>query len=136
MADLIITASAVIGSTTGKRRSKGYAGAAIVAGEMVRTDPATQKIVLADANVSDTGAAAEGMALNGADIDQPVEFMSEGDVTMNAVLTAGKYYVLSANPGKVAPVADLAAGWRSTLVGVARSTTVLALRVIPFGVTN
>lgn len=134
MTDLSITASAVIAATSATKRA-GTAGATITAGQMVYYDPADQKYKLADAD----SATAEvrtptGCALNGASDGQPITIAEKGDITMNAVLTAGTAYYQSATPGGIAPVGDLMSGDYATVVGIAKSTTVLALEINASGV--
>ena len=57
------------------------------------------------------GTAAEaltkGMALNGADINQPVEYAIDGDVTVSTSGVATAYW-LSDTPGKLVPAGDAA----------------------------
>ena len=129
MADIVITPADVVAGAEATVEN-GTAGATIAAGETVYKDTAdSNKWKLADANNTSLTATVKGIALNGATNGQPLAVQVIGEVTMSAVLTAGKVYVQSASPGKIAPVADLATGWRTSLVGVAKSTTSLRLAV-------
>lgn len=135
MADLVITASAVVAGA-GSKVVPGTAGATITAGQVVYFDSATNKYKLADAD--DAAAAVRtpiGVALNGASDDQPIDVLKSGDLTLNAVLTAGTAYYLSATPGGIAPLADLGVGDDVVLIGVAKSTTVLSVGLNIPGVT-
>lgn len=133
MTDLVITATAV--QSTGAKVDHGKAGVAITAGQVVYLETATATYKLAD---SDSPTAevknACGIALNGAAIGQPVAVARSGDVTMNAVLTAGSAYYLSETPGGIQPAANLA-GEDVVQLGLAKSTTVLSLRIQAPGVT-
>lgn len=134
MADLSITATAVK-SGAGAKVEHGKAGVAITAGQVVYLEAASATYKLAD---SDSPTAeikdAAGIALNGAAVGQPVAVARSGDVVFNAVLTAGSAYYLSETPGGIQPAADLA-GEDVVQLGLAKSTTVLALRIQAPGVT-
>lgn len=134
MADVTITAADVVASASAQT-GEGMAGVSIVAGEWVYR-AADKTLRLADANSSLLTATAEGMALHAAGAGQPLRFASQGEVTVSAVLTVGKVYVLSANAGKTAPVADLASGWWTSVVGYAKTTSILVIRRINSGIQN
>lgn len=129
MTDISVTASAVVAAAAAVKES-GTAGATITAGQMVYRDPADGKYKLADSN----GASAlirtpRGIALNGASDGQPMTIAKSGDITMNAVLTAGVAFYLSDTPGGICPVADIGSGEYATSLGIAKSTTVLTLNI-------
>lgn len=132
MADLAITAASVIASA-GARTQSGTAGATITAGEIVYRDATDGKFKLAGATI----AAVTGVfiALNGAADGQPMQVAALGDVTFNAVLTAGTDYYLSTNAGGISPRGDVAVEDAVILLGIARSTTVLKFKPIMSGVT-
>lgn len=135
MADISITGTNVVPQSNADIRH-GTAGATIAAGEMVYKAAATGLYNLADADsatqeVQETG----GMALNGAAVNQPVAVQVSGDVALGAVLTAGSRYYLSSTPGKIQPEADLSTGEEVNLIGLAKSTTVLAIEITRPGVT-
>jgi hypothetical protein len=90
----------------------------------------------ADSN-SGTAAAktAGGIALNGASLNQPLAVQKSGDITIGATLTAGARYYLSETAGGIQPEADLASGEYVCLIGLAKSTTVLAISIQAPGVT-
>ncbi len=127
MAALSITASAVVAGSNATR-DIGTAGATIAAGQALYLDPATNKWNLADTNSATAEARkATAFALNSASLNQPVSLLKAGDVTMNAVLTPGVAYYLGGTPGSIVPVGDLTTGDYPLLIGLAKSTTVLAV---------
>lgn len=129
MVDLVITPASVVPGSSATREA-GTAGETITAGQAVYRDGSSGKYMLADNN-SATAAArqARGIALNGASDGQPLTILKAGDLTLNAVLTAGTAYYLSDTPGGICPLADLAAGEYVCLLGLAKSTTVLAVDI-------
>ena len=135
MTDLSITAANVVADPSATRTT-GQAGEAITAGKAVYLDPTTKKWQLADSN-SATAAAkrAGGIALNGAALNQPVSVATAGDVTIGATVTAGSAYYLSETPGGIQPAADLASGEAVCLIGLAKSTSVLAIGIQAPGVS-
>lgn len=136
MSDLSITAANVIPQANATIDFSRRAGATITAGDMVYLEAASKKWKIADADsatqeVQETG----GMALNGAADGQPLAVCTMGDVAMGAVLTAGARYYLSSNPGKIQPEADLSEGEEINLIGLAKTTSVLSVRITRPGVT-
>lgn len=138
MADLVITPANVIkGSVTAypNLTATGIAGETITAGQAVYINASdSNKIYKADANASSSSAAAVGIALHAALAGQPVQYMTSGALTFGAILTVGQYYVVSATAGGIAPTADLASGWYSTLLMWGYSTSVAIVNPIPTGV--
>lgn len=134
MADIAITAANVI-ATGGAKVIDGVAGATIVAGDMVYRDPASLTYKLADC---DSGTAAvrspAGMALNGAAIGQPIKIAKSGAVTLGSGLTAGVAYYLSPTPGKICPVADVQSADYPVILGIAKSASILDIRIHEAGV--
>lgn len=129
MADLSITSSAVIAGANASV-SQGTAGETITAGKAVYLAAASKKWMLADSDSATTEARkAVGIALNGASLNQPVAVQTGGDITLGAVLTAGTAYYASDDAGGICPVADLASGDYVCLLGLAKSTSVLALDI-------
>lgn len=127
MADISITPASVVAGSDAVTE-QGTAGATITAGQTVYRDPTTRKYLLADSN-SATAAArqARGVALNGAADGQPLTIQKGGDITIGATLTAGTAYYQSDTPGGICPLADVGSGEYVGLLGLAKSTTVLAL---------
>ncbi|TPN79968.1 hypothetical protein [Mesorhizobium sp. B1-1-2] len=136
MTDLSITAANVIaGANT--PTDGGIAGETITAGQQIYRSSVTNKIMKADSNSATVEARrAIGTALNGAALDQPVDFQKDGDITIGATLTPGVAYYLSDTPGGICPVADVGAGEYVCLVGLAKSASVLSLDYQFPGVSN
>jgi hypothetical protein len=131
MADITVQATAVIASASAKLAGA-TAGASITAGKVLYKDAATGTIKLADSNDT-TATNVVGVALNDARANQPIDYITQGDLTLTgSSLTVGQVYVLSTNAGGIAPVTDLpnptSAGVYVTVLGVAKSATVLALK--------
>lgn len=127
MTDISVTASAVIAGTNSVR-DIGTAGETITAGKPVYYDATTAKWMLADSNAGSAAARTPvAISLNGASLNQPLSVHKSGDLTLNAVLTAGTAYYLSDTPGGICPLADVGSGEYVVLIGIAKSTTVLAV---------
>lgn len=127
MADLVLTPASVLAASDATTEN-GTAGATITAGQVVALSSTTGKYVLADAD----GAGIDrprGISLNSASDGQPLKIVKSGDVTFNAVLTAGVSYFLSPTPGGICPRADVLTGDIVSSLGIAKSTTVLALDI-------
>lgn len=135
MADLSITAADVIAASDATTEN-GTAGATITAGQVVSLNTTTGKYVLADADGADGIDRPRGIALNGASDGQPLKIIKSGDLTVNAVLTAGVDYYLSPTAGGIAPRADVLTGDIVSSLGIATSTTVLALDIQYSGVAS
>ncbi len=129
MADLTITAANVVAGVNAVKKD-GIAGEAITAGKAVYQASATKKWMLADSNSATAEARkAIGIALNGAALNQPIAVQTSGDITIGATLTAGDALYLSDTPGGICPLADVGSGEFVCQLGLAKSTTVLALAV-------
>ncbi|MDX0555542.1 hypothetical protein GOL37_27350 [Sinorhizobium medicae] len=133
MADLVITAASVVAGTN-STRDIGTAGATITAGQAIYLDAATNKWLLSDNNGTGTRQV-HGIALNGASLNQPISIHKAGDITIGATLVAGTDYWLSGTAGGLCARADLTTGMDAVQVGIAKSTTVLAVDVQDPGVT-
>lgn len=127
MADIVITPANVVGGTN-VIRDNGTAGETIAAGKAVYLSSTTNKWMLADSNSATAEARkATAIALNGASLNQPVTVAKPGsDITIGATLTAGTAYYLSDTPGGICPLADVGTGEYVCLLGLAKSTTILA----------
>jgi len=133
MSDISITATSVVQGGNAVV-DHGIAGVAVTAGQTVYKDAATGKYKLADCNLA--GAyPATGIALNGAAANQHVAVQQSGDITVGGTLTAGSPYYLSATAGGIMPAADLTTGDNVVLLGLAKSTSVLSLKITTPGVT-
>lgn len=135
MPDVTITAANVVAAATAKKKV-GLAGIAITAGQVVHISPSTGRYILSDADAAGIGDVTEfAIALNGAANGQPLQVAALGDVTLGGGMAAGTAYYVSPNPGGIAPLADILTDDRVILLGLAKSTTVLALAPIISGVT-
>src|SRR5262245_28949692 len=109
------------------------AGETITAGKAVYKKASDGKAYLADSNLNLTTAAeaaSVGVALNGASLNQPVNYIQTGSFTMNAGLTAGETYIVGAvAAGDINPVADKASTWRLVYLGYATTTTNFVMNV-------
>ena len=132
MADLTVTAGSVKPGT-GAAISSGYAGEAITAGMAVYKDATTSKWMKAD-NTTATKANVTGIALNTAGTDQPLAVQTSGEITAGATLTQGSVYCVGAAGGGIAPVADNGSAEYVTIIGVAKSSSVLILGIKASGV--
>lgn len=134
MADLSITAADVAAGSDSVQE-RGTAGATITAGQVVYKDASDGKYKLADADASTSAERTPlGIALNGAADGQPLTIHKLGDLTLNAVLTAGTTYYLSPTPGGICPLGDVLSGDYPCVIGIAKSTTVLAVKINASGV--
>jgi hypothetical protein len=130
MADIAVTAANV--RNYGASMIHGTLGTTVTAGQVVYQDPADGKYKLADTN----GASAPirtpaGIALNGGGDGQPVAIATGGGLLdLGATLAVGHVYVLSATAGGIAPVADLATGHYTVVLGVATATNRLRMSMI------
>jgi len=135
MTDLSITPANVV-AASGAQRASGTAGVAILAGQLVYLDPATNKYLLADNNAVDPVARKPlGIALNGGGLNQPITVHTSGDITIGAAVVGGTDYFLSGTPGGICPRADVVAGMNVCLIGLAKSATVLNVDIQASGVT-
>jgi len=135
MADITITAANVVAGSN-VTTEQGTAGETIAAGKAVYKSSTTMKYMLADNNSATAEArTALGIALNTASLNQPLMILKSGDITIGATLDpeAPAYY-LSDTPGGICPVADVGDGEYFCLIGLAKSTSVLAVRIQATGV--
>jgi len=135
MTDISITAANVVAGSNATRES-GTAGEAITAGQTVYKSSTTGKYMLADSNSATAEARTpRGIALNGAALNQPLQILRGGDITIGATLDpeAPAYY-LSDTPGGICPVADVGDGEYFCLIGLAKSASVLAVNIQASGV--
>jgi hypothetical protein len=133
MADISITAANVVPGSDAVRES-GTAGATITAGQLVYLDTSDMKFKLADSNGAAALRVPNGIALNGASNGQPLSVQKGGDITIGGTMTAGIPYFLSDTPGGLCPLPDIGTGEYSCIVGIAKSTSVLAVNIQPSGV--
>jgi hypothetical protein len=136
MADLTVTPANVQPGALDQIDKTSLAGTAINAGDVVYKDAATGRWLLADNNSPTVAARTPGgIALNTASNGQPLAVHKGGDMTPGATLAPGVAYYLSDTPGKICPVADLATGEFPSIIGIAKSTTVLSVGLNSSGVS-
>ncbi|MBZ9984937.1 hypothetical protein LB521_27775 [Mesorhizobium sp. BR-1-1-8] len=129
MTDIAITAAGVVAGANAIIEN-GYAAAAITAGQVVYRDAAGKY------NLADTDSATaivrkpRGIALNGASIGQPVAIQKSGEIAIGATVTKGVAYYLSGTPGGICPVADIASGDYTAIIGIATSASVLSINIV------
>lgn len=134
MADLIIIAANVVPAADAVLRT-GTAGETLTAGKPVYRSSSTRKWMVADSNSATAEAkTADGIALTGSSLNQPVVVLESGDLVIGATLIAGAAYYLS-DTGGICPVADVGAGEFVCQLGLAKSTTTLSVDIRAPGVT-
>lgn len=137
MADYSITAANVVASANAVILPQYKAGATITAGQFVYLD-ANSKWQLMDANASATGndpANTRGAALGGAANNQPLAVATKDSwFTLGTTMANGAVVCASPNAGGAAPIADVTSGNYMTVMGVARSTTILNLNPTAAGI--
>lgn len=136
MVDIVITPANVVAGE-GAAIDHGIAGATILAGQAVYLNEATKRYGLADNNAPTPPEIKipKGIALHGASNGQPLAVLRSGEVTIGATLVAGSDYYLGDTPGGICPKADVLTGETVTLIGLAKSTTVLTVNIQRTGVT-
>lgn len=137
MADITITAANVVKGSNAKTKY-GVGGATIAQGKVLYRDATTGKMLLADAGALATLPlnADYGIALQGVSDNQPIEFLTEGDITIGATLVVGETYVVSETAGGIAPIGDLLTGDFTCLVGIAKTTAILSVKFHTVGVAK
>jgi hypothetical protein len=135
MADLAVTAASVVVGANAVRDS-GLAGETLTAGKAVYFSFAIRRWMLSDNNAEAAEAhGVDGIALNNAAIGQPIFVHKAGEITIGATLIPGAAYFLSDTPGGICPRADIGAGETICLIGMARSTSILAVNIQFLGIS-
>lgn len=111
----------------------GLAGATITAGQAVLR-ASSGKFVLSDADGADIKAVG-GIALHGASDGQPLQVQSGGDINLGATLVAGTTYYLAPTPGGIGPLEDVASGDDPIIIGIAKSASILMMKIADPDVT-
>jgi hypothetical protein len=133
MADIVLTAANVLRSSAGQQ-TQGNAGEAIAAGDTLYKSTADQKLYKADGNdVAKKDVV--GVAANTAGAGQPLFYIYEDmDLVLGAhAIPVGTVIIQSATPGKMCPVEDLASGNYTMVLGVIKTATTMALRIVGGG---
>lgn len=138
MSDITFTAANVVVTNSATVKATGTSGAAVTVGQSVYIDPADGKIKPAKADSASTTPPPNivGVALDSAPgANQPITYATSGDVTFGSGLAQGQVYAVSAaNAGGIAPYSDLVSTNFVAFLGVALSTSVLRLGLIPASV--
>jgi hypothetical protein len=136
MADLTVTPANVVPGSNASTM-QGTAGETITAGKAVYLSPTTKKWMLADSDSVTTAARdAVAVALTGSSLNQPIVVQKGGDVNPGATMIAGVSYYVSNTAGGICPDADVGTGEEVVLVGIATTTTNLALQFKSSGVVR
>lgn len=135
MVNVTVTEAEVLGTDDTVEQS-GDLGATVLAGEVVYLDSDDGTYKLADVDASATVANAKGIALNGGVSGQPVKIASGGKLDPGFPVSIGEVYVLSGDAGKIAPVADLANGDFTFIIGIGETTSSLFLIMKTAGVAK
>lgn len=122
MVDIVVTAANVVPGADAVTEP-GILGFTGTQGQTVYLDPADGKIKAADANLSLLASQTRGILLTSGVNGQPCIVQRGGKINPGGAVVNGTVYVQSANPGGIAPAADLAAGHNVTVLGVGISAT-------------
>lgn len=135
MTDVAITGNDVVAGAN-SQQTAGTLGGTCVAGDILYQSPDDHRWRRASNNSGTVGAKVPGgMALSNGANNQPVRIHKRGDVTLTPNLVAGTAYYLSSSAGKICPRTDVVTGMDVVFIGIARSTTVLAVQALISGVT-
>lgn len=105
------------------------AAVAIAAGKSIARN-ADKQAILADANGDAYAKRMMGVATSSAAAGQWLEYENDDpDFTPGFTVTPGSIYVLSATPGGICLAADLAAGHKTTFVGIGKASNKLWLKI-------
>ncbi len=139
MANVTITASSVVPSANSLKSSI-QLGEAADAGDIVYFKSSDAKWYLANATTLEESGNGAGsnlkmLASSGAANQYVVGVDPKSSITVGAVLTKGRAYVLSATDGLIANEGDLTSGQFLTIVGYAITSSVLFFDPTSTGVT-
>ena len=128
MADLTVTAASVVAGADAVKVT-GVAGGTVTAGQVVAKTAAA--LIVPCENDSATAEIRKpvGVALNGGAISQPITYQTKGDITIGATVAAGVTYFTSATAGGIGVAADNTTGEYTGVIGVGKSTAVIAIDI-------
>jgi hypothetical protein len=137
MSALSQTAASVVTGTGTTHKTSVTAGGTLTAGMPVYKDLTdSNKHKAARANAAATAVVA-GIALHGASSGQPLLIQNDGNINLGATLVLGETYCLSdAVAGQIVPIGDLGSSDYPTILGIAISTSILALDIQVGGVAK
>lgn len=135
MSDLSITAANVLASG-GAKTVDAILGGTQTAGQIVYIEAASGTTKPCDCDSATAEARSpKGFLLNGGGAGQPCKILTSGPITLGAVLTVGvTYYLSPGSAGGLCAVADVLSGDYPVIMGVARSTSVLDVKIHEAGV--
>lgn len=135
MADISQTAANVaIGGQSVKTEIVQY-GEAVTQGMTLYQSTADSKYYKTDADAEATAKCSAIALTPGASdayglVAKPSTTPGKSLINLGATLTVGAVYVVSVNPGGIAPLADLGSGDFVTIIGVATTTALLDFQVV------
>ena len=136
MAAISITAANVLMSSQGISDKSHNAGTTIVQGKSVYLD-VNNLWQLANTLTSAVTAAATGIAISSAALNQPIAVCTKDpSFTLGGTMTAGVAVVVGSASGDIDNITDVTTGWFTTVLGVPTSTTVLNLNPIAGGISH
>jgi hypothetical protein len=131
MADISFTAGNVklSGSSTSPRLVQ--FGETVTQGKAVYLKAADGRYWLADANLSIEASMSGGggVALTPGVAGDYGYIVTEGLIDLGVSMTAGGLYILSATAGGIAPNSDAVSGWNKVVIGAARTTAILNVKI-------
>ena len=112
-------------------------GEAVTPGQVVYRSTADNKYYLADCDAAATANIA-GIAITYAGADSyGYVFTANGrDIDLGTTMTSGEIYVVSDTSGSIMPYADLTTGQYLTILGFAKSASLLTLDINNTGLTK
>lgn len=129
MANLTITAANVTSNNDTLSYRSYQAGEAITAGQVVRVDGTTGKLVLSQADTADNSTIL-GIALTSCGTDEYLVIADSGSYVSGATMVAGTFYVVSNTAGALCPFTDLTTGQYASYAIYATTTTEATIRKI------
>lgn len=130
MADLAITANNVAPGTNATNRETLITKEVVTAGQGMSKD-VDGKLGLWDSNSASAWKKVPyGIAMNGAQINQPVTVHKEGKYTVGAAVAIGTAYFMSSTPGSICVQADVTSGMNSVFIGIATSVTEITVKFV------
>lgn len=128
MANLSITAANVKPNSVLVGIAPVTLGETITAGEPLYKSLTDGKYYKADADVAATSKVG-GICILGGNANTVGIIQRTGELQMGNILTKGETYVVSVTTGLICPRADLASGDFISILGVAKSTSVLRMSI-------
>lgn len=135
MADLTVTAANVVKGTPEPTLITGIAGEAVTAGQPGYLDSTTGKYMRAQSD-SAVKAAAKGVFLNNAALDQPCDLVAAGNYNPGATVVIGETYYVSGTVGGIQPSGDVAAAEFVTVLGIGTTASNIKVSINASGIAH